>query len=418
MAMIQTSQMANGLTIASVNMADAHSVSVGVWVKAGARDELIGESGIAHFLEHMAFKGTTKRKAADIAVEIENVGGYMNAYTGREETAYYINLLPENLKMGVEMLSDILAESTLPSDEIERERGVIIQEIGQSVDIADEQVFDCFSTACYGTESFGLSILGSVDSVAGFSRDDLAGFMQRHYGAGQMIICASGALSHDYFSEVVHQYFANIQTAQTPERIAPKWLAGQQLVTRDLEQCHTVFGFQAPDMFSAHRYPMMVLSNLYGGGMSSRLFQQVREQRGLCYSIFSFAQMYSDTGVFGVYAGTSPKDMNEMMKVSAEALKDCCVNLKEEEIIRSKQQLKAAVLMSRDSVSAMMKITATHLTLFGSVIDKDTIIADIEKVTLEDVSALARMVLTTAKPSLSIVGPSVETVDINQLFKL
>ena len=316
MAIIETSKMDNGLTLASVGMANSNSVSLGVWIKAGARDERTGEVGVAHFLEHMAFKGTQSRTALSIAKDIEDVGGFINAHTAREETAYYINLLPEHLEMGFEILSDILLNSTLPAEEIERERGVIIQEIGQSIDAPDDYVFECFSRACYGQHTLGNSILGTTDSVSRFTAPELAGFMQRYYGAEQMVICAAGPITHHQLTGLASQYFDKLKQADAPQRVAPEFLSTRHSASRDLEQCHAVFGFQAPDARSSQRYPLMVLSNLYGGGMSSRLFQQVREERGLCYSIFSFAQMFTDTGLFGVYAGTSDKDFDEMLEVS------------------------------------------------------------------------------------------------------
>ena len=415
MAVIETSKMDNGLTLASVGMATSNSVSLGVWVGAGARDERSQEVGVAHFLEHMAFKGTQSRTALSIAKDIEDVGGFINAHTAREETAYYINLLPEHLEMGFEILSDILLNSTLPVEEIERERGVIIQEIGQSIDAPDDYVFECFSRACYGQHTLGNSILGTTDSVSGFTAPELAGFMQRYYGAEQMVICAAGPITHQQLSGLSSQYFDKLKQADAPQRVAPEFLSTRHIASRDLEQCHTVFGFQAPDARSRWRYPLMVLSNLYGGGMSSRLFQQVREERGLCYSIFSFAQMFTDTGLFGVYAGTSDKDVDEMLEVSLAALKACRTELNQEEIDRSKQQLRAAVLMRRDSVSSMMDTTARHLALFDRVFECEEMLAAIEKVSRADVAELAHLITSGPAPSLSIVGPANSQIDIQDM---
>ena len=415
MAIIETSQMENGLTLASVGMASSHSVSLGVWVKAGARDERNDEIGIAHFLEHMAFKGTKSRSALSIAKDIEDVGGFINAHTAREETAYYINLLPEHLEMGFNILSDILLNSTLPAEEIERERGVIIQEIGQSIDAPDDHVFECFSRSCYGQHTLGNSILGTTDSVSSFTATELSGFMQRHYGAAQMIICVAGPVSHAQVSALASQYFGPLGKANNPTRHLPEFLSTRHIASRDLEQCHTVFGFQAPDACSEWRYPLMVLSNLYGGGMSSRLFQQVREERGLCYSIFSFAQMFTDTGMFGVYAGTSDKTVDEMMEVSLTALKACQSDLSQEEIDRAKQQLRAAVLMRRDSVSSMMDITARHLALFGRVFERDEMLAAIDKVSRDKVAELAAQIISGPAPSLCVVGAASSQMQIKDM---
>ncbi len=415
MAEIKTSQLDNGLTLAAVQMPDMHSVSIGVWVKAGARDERADETGIAHFLEHMAFKGTKRRSAFDIAREVEDVGGFMNAHTGREETAYYIGLLPEHIELGFDVLSDIVIHSSLPENEIERERGVILQEIGQANDTPDDYVFECFSTSCFGSHTLGQSILGTTESVSGFCQKDLSGYMSRHYGAEQMIVCVAGNISHLQAEKLVQRYFADLPEASTPLRIPPKWHSKHFIGERDLEQCHTVFGFSAPSALSNWRYAMMVLSNLYGGGMSSRLFQQVREERGLCYSIFSFAQMFVDTGVFGVYAGTSADKVNEMLEVSLAELKQCKDTISADEMERAKQQLRSAVLMRRDSVSSMMETTARQLAIFGQITDKNQLLHEIDKVSISDVSGLVEMLASTAKPSLAMVGTADDVMSIDDM---
>ena len=398
------SQLENGLTVASAHMPDVHSVAVGVWVKAGSRDEEDGLTGVAHFLEHMAFKGTAARDAVQIAREVEDVGGFMNAHTSREETAYYINLLPEHMELGVDILSDILTASTLPSHEIERERGVIIQEIGQSLDTPDDLVFELFNKACFGEHTLGQSILGTQETVSSFRQADLAGFMSRFYGSNQMIVCAAGQLDHDRFAGLVRDRFSGVTLSEEPGRDTPSWQAGSNRADRDLEQTHTVFGFSAPGIRSAQRFDMMVLANLYGGGMSSRLFQKVREERGLCYSIFAFSQMLSDAGVFGVYAGTSQAQANEMLEVCAAELKDCLINISTDELSRSKQQLKAAVLMRLDSVSASLDSLARQIALFGEPRDMDGMIREIEAVSQDSLHALVAQ-LITSRPAMATVGP-------------
>ena len=411
------SRLENGLTVASTHMPDAHSVALGVWIKAGARDESEGLNGVAHFLEHMAFKGTRNRDAAHIAREVEDVGGFMNAHTSREETAYYINLLPEHLDLGVEILSDILTASTLPKHEIERERGVIIQEIGQSLDTPDDLVFELFNKACFGDHTLGQSILGTQQTVSSFGQQELMGFMDRFYGSNQMIVCAAGLLNHEEFVVLVGERFSSLTISAVPDRSMPVWQAGDSRADRDLEQTHTVFGFSAPGITTAQRYDMLVLANLYGGGMSSRLFQKVREDRGLCYSIFAFAQMMSDTGVFGVYAGTSEETANEMLKVCAAELTDCLSNIQTDELLRSKQQLKASVLMRLDSVSATMDSLGRHITLFGKAQNKDQLIRSIEAVSIESLSILTAQIIA-GRPAMAAVGPVSAVMDVTDLSDL
>ena len=404
-------RLKSGLRVATYNLPHAHSVSVGIWVGAGARDETESEQGIAHMLEHMAFKGTHKRTAQQIAIEVENVGGYMNAHTSREETAYYIRVLPEHTELALDILVDIVGNSTLPEDEIERERGVIIQEIGQAMDTPDDLVFDRFTSACYHNQSFGKAILGTVDTVSGFSQADLHGFLQRHYGAQQMLIVAAGPVEHDAFVAMVEAASGTITMVPGAARQTPKWTAGTDIVQRDLEQTHILFGLPCAGAASEDRFATMLLSNLYGGGMSSRLFQQVREERGLCYSIFSFAQMYSDGGVLGVYAGTSPEQADEMLHVASAALTDIISALDEAELNRAKAQLRAALLMGQESVTGMAESLARQILLRGEPTPTEVNLAGIDSVSVADIQALVVNLLNDSAPVLATVGPSAQMMD-------
>ena len=408
MTLATLSTLANGLRVATRRMPHATSVSVGIWVKAGARDEREAEQGIAHMLEHMAFKGTKRRDAQAIATEVEDVGGYMNAHTSREETAYYLRLLPEHLSLGVDILADILTESTLPEIEIERERGVIIQEIGQSVDTPDDLVFDLYARSAYVDHTLGRPILGTIDSVSNFGRGDLNGFLSRHYGAGQMLVCAAGAVTQDELVACIEGRLGGLQTATDTIRKAPVWSAGRQVVKRDLEQTHVVLGLPGLAANDEDRFALMALSTLFGGGMSSRLFQQVREKRGLCYSIFSFANMQSDSGNFAIYAGTSADQVDEMLGVVCDELRDVASGVSGAEVNRAKAQLRASLLMARESVAGCGDALARQITLFGKPSDDAELLAAIDDVNEERVSQLAAHLIATAPPALAAVGPSVD----------
>ena len=397
--------LGSGLRVASRALPQAQSISVGIWVNAGARDEGDSEMGIAHMLEHMAFKGTKRRSARDIATEVENVGGYMNAHTSREETAYYLRLLPEYLDMGIDILADILTEPTMPDEEIERERGVIIQEIGQSQDTPDDIVFDMFARASYGDHTLGRPILGSVDSVSGFSRDNLKGFMSRHYGAGQMLVTASGAVAHDDFVRRVEARLGDVAGATDTRRMAPVWQGGRHVEVRDLEQTHLVIGLPSFGARDDRRFALLVLSTLFGGGMSSRLFQEVREKRGLCYSIFSFASMYSDSGHFGVYAGTSAEQADEMLTVTAQQLADLAAGVGEAELNRAKAQLRASLVMARESVSGCGDALARQIMLFGAPVDDSDLLEQIAAVDAEAVRAVAAGLIGGGLPAIAAIGP-------------
>ncbi len=413
--MINVSDLGNGLKVATRSMPHATTLSIGIWVNAGARDEKDDEQGLAHMLEHMAFKGTKRRDARAIATEVENVGGFMNAHTSREETAYYLRLLPEHLDLGIDILADILTESTLPINEIERERGVIIQEIGQSLDTPDDLVFDLFAAACYEGHTLGRPILGTVDSVSAFSQQDLEAFLRRHYGARQMLFCATGALEHDDLLCRVGARLGMIGDASFVSRQPAPWAAGRKLVKRDLEQSHVVFGLPAAVESMADRFSMMALSTLYGGGMSSRLFQQVREKRGLCYSIFSFAALHSDGGTFAVYAGTSPGKVDEMLSVCAGELAALAGGVEENEVARAKAQIKANLLMSRESVSGCADALARQIMLFGHPQPDAELLHAIDKIDGTKIAEMAAGIIAGGTPSMACVGPSMGLMPNSEL---
>ena len=410
--------LSNGITVASLTMPGAHSVNIGIWIKAGARDELSSEHGIAHMLEHMAFKGTATRNAKDIAVEVESVGGSMNAYTAREETAYYIRILPEHMTLAVDVLFDILTQSSLPEDEIERERGVILQEIGQCLDTPDDVVFENFSQAAFDNHTIGKSILGTAESVSAFGRSDLQGFMSRYYGGAQMVVCATGAVSHQALLDEVHKRSGHVREAVKPVRHTPQWTGGRIIQQRQLEQSHVIMGLSALPATDDDRYAMMLLSSLYGGGMASRLFQQVREERGLCYSIFSFAQIYSDTGIFGIYAGTAADDVNEMLSVSCRALHDMRDDMTDEEIERGKSQMRAGILMAQESVSGMTDSMARQLLLFGHVRAPQDVAEQVASLRKDDVVRVIERLTKQAMPTLSVIGPSDDVMSNDDMRQL
>ena len=414
---IRVSKLGNGLKIATRSMSHATTVSIGIWVDIGARDEHEDEQGIAHMLEHMAFKGTKRRNAQAIATEVENVGGFMNAHTSREETAYYLRLLPENLDLGVDVLADILTESTLPTEEIERERGVIIQEIGQSLDTPDDLVFDLFAAACYEGHTLGRPILGTVDSVSAFSRQDLEAFLRRHYGAGQMLVCAAGAVEHDDLVRRIDARLGTIGDATFATRQPASWMAGRKLEKRDLEQSHIVFGLPTSVESMGDRFSLMALSTLYGGGMSSRLFQQVREKRGLCYSIFSFAALYSDGGTFAVYAGTSARDADEMLAVCAGELAAVASGVTDDEVARAKAQIRANLLISRESVSSCADALARQIMLFGHPQQDKKLLEAIDAIDGSRIAAMAVDLIAAGTPSVACVGPSLDLMSNDDLGK-
>lgn len=400
----------SGLVVASTNMPHANSLAIGIWLLVGSRDERPDEHGIAHMLEHMAFKGTERRDAETIARQVEDIGGFINAHTSREETAYYIRLLPEHLEFALDMLVDILTQSTLPDTEIAREKGVIIQEIGQANDTPDDIVFDQFQSLCYPQHPVGRPILGTIDSVSGFGRSNLSGFMNRYYGAGNMILSAAGRVDHDDLMTQVDAIEQKlIRTVDVPDRRTPKWPdqqdKRQDILIRELEQTHLVFGWPVAPTNDHDRWALRALSILYGGGMSSRLFQEVREKRGLCYSVFSFGQMMSDCGVFGVYAGTDAKDGNELITVAMDQLAHLAQKTTGDELERAKAQMRSAVLMGRESVMNICEMMPREWIRYGELKDANSQLNAINAIDQHHIEQLSQNILAEY-PVLAAIGDS------------
>ena len=402
----------NGMTIINDEM-DVESASIGVWIGAGSSNEKKDECGIAHMLEHMAFKGTKNRNAEKIAREIEDVGGDINAYTSKEITAYYLKVLRENAELGVEILSDIIKNSTFPKEEIERERGVIISEIGQSYDAPDDRVFENFTKTAYKNQPMGRPILGTKETVSGFQKSNLKLFLNSNYTPENMVVSMSGNLNKDKFFKIVEEKFSDIKNDNKPEKVNSEWTAGFIAEDRDLEQTQLVFGVEGLKNIDINRFSLRALSIILGGGMSSRLFQEIREKKGLCYSIFSFTQMQNSSGVFGFYAGTSPKDVDYLLESSLTELKKIKNFISTEELNKAKAQMKSGFIMGHESNSSRSEYFAKNMINFGKIIGTDEIIESIEKISINSIYDLCDKLLTSANPVLSVIGP-----DANSLKKL
>ncbi|NJR13175.1 MAG: insulinase family protein [Phyllobacteriaceae bacterium] len=311
MSELRVDRLPNGITVASERIPHLESVSVGFWFKAGARNERAAEHGIAHLLEHMAFKGTSRRSAEQIAVDIENVGGEINAATSTENTSYFARVLKDDLPLAVDILCDILTDSVFDTDELEREKHVILQEIGAAHDTPDDVVFDRFTEQAWLNQTVGRSILGTPDSVRAISSDELRRFVAREYFGERMVIVAAGNVDHDALVRMISDKLGSMpRTSGAPTLITPaRYTGGEFREARDLVDAQIVLGFEGKANLARDFYASQVLAMLMGGGMSSRLFQEVREKRGLVYSIYTFAAPYSDGGLFGIYAGTGEDDL-------------------------------------------------------------------------------------------------------------
>ncbi len=401
---VEVSKLANGLHVVTHAMPHLETVAIGIWVKAGARDELPEENGIAHFLEHMAFKGTKRRGAQAIAEEIESAGGEINAATGMETTTYYARVLKNDWKLALDILSDIFLHSTLDEAELERERDVILQEIAAAKDQPDDLVFDLAQAASYGDHPLGRSILGPESLVGTMTRDQMMAWRNRNYWASRIVVCAAGKIDHQELARETEKLFGHLEEGHAPQRHSPIFGSFAQTEQKPLDQTHIVLGFPAPNYRDPRIYQMQVLSSLLGGGMSSRLFQEVREKRGLCYSVFSFGTSYEDVGQLGVYAATSPDHTQELIDVSSTVMMSTAESISTGEVDRAKAQLKASLVMNLESASSRADQIARQFLAFGKIPDMATLMERIEAVTPEDVRALAQAIFTATKPSLSAVG--------------
>ncbi|MBT5187305.1 MAG: insulinase family protein [Kordiimonadaceae bacterium] len=415
---VEITKLDNGLRVVSDIMPHVETVTVGTWVDVGSRFETPNENGLSHMLEHMAFKGTERRTALDIAEEVENVGGYLNAYTSREHTTYYARLLKEDLELGIDVLGDILQNSTFEADELERERGVIIQEIGQAEDTPDDIVFDLLQSAAYVEQPLGRPILGTTDLVNSFKPDDLDNYMSGHYKAEQMAVVAAGNLNHSEFVSMVSDHFGGLDLKRDHSKEKAVYSGGESRVEKELEQVNLLFGLDGLSFDDPDYYTSQVMSMIFGGGMSSRLFQEIREKRGLVYSIYSYMASYVDGGTFAVHAGTGPDQVSELVPVVAEELHKLTAKVSDQEVERAKAQLKAGLLMSLENTTSRMEQLGHQQMIFGKHIPREETLKKIDIVDGDAIMKCTARILNGSDLSLGAIGPLDTLADYDTIAKL
>lgn len=401
---IRTTTLENGLHVVSDPMSTVESVSLGVWVGVGTRHEKKEVNGVSHLLEHMAFKGTRRRTAIAIAEEIEAVGGHINAYTTRESTAYYVRVLKEDVPLGVDLVADILQHSTMENEELERERTVILQEIHQARDTPDDVVFDNFQQAAYPDQPLGRQVLGDAGIVGAMSRETIIDYMSAHYNAGSMVLAAAGRVDHDLLVELAGNAFSSLPQGSRARREDGRYTGGENIEERKLEQAHLLLGFEGVGYRDPDFYALAVLSTLFGGGMSSRLFQEIREKRGLVYSIYSFGSSYSDGGLFGIYAGTGEKETAELVPLICEEIRKMTDGVGADELNRARAQIKASILMGLESSSSRCEQLARQMLVFGRPLPTPETVAHIEAVDAEAILRIARRIFASPL-TLAALGP-------------
>jgi predicted Zn-dependent peptidase len=398
-------ELPNGLRIVTEAMPGFASAAVGVWVGAGARHEAAEQNGVAHFLEHMAFKGTRRRSALRIAEEIEDVGGYINAYTSRETTAYYARVLREDVPLALDVVADILLEPAFDASEMEVERGVILQEIGQALDTPDDVIFDWLQEEAYGDQPMGRTILGPAERVEAFERADLARFVSERYGPGEMVVAAAGAVDHEAIVRLAERHFGHLEPRPRVETAPARFTGGERRVVRPLEQAHFALALEGPGWRDDDLYTSQIQATALGGGMSSRLFQEARERRGLCYAVFAQAHAHDDTGLFTVYAGTSEAKLAELAELTLDELRRAADDMTAAEVARARAQMRAGLLMGLEGPSARAERLARVVAIWGRVPPVAESLARIDAVTTGDVRDLTARMAEGGRVALALYGP-------------
>jgi predicted Zn-dependent peptidase len=402
---VEVTHLSSGLAVVTDSMPHLESAALGVWVGAGSRDERPDEHGISHLLEHMAFKGTSRRSAREIAEQIEAVGGDLNAGTSSESTAYYARVLRADVPLALDVLSDILSDPAFDPDELQREQNVIVQEIGAAEDDPDDLVWERLQATAFPDQPIGRSILGTRETVRSFDRSRLAAYLARNYRAPNMVIVAAGAVEHGAVLGEVERRFAGFAGPQAPAPEPARFVGGSHVEPRDLEQVHVALAMQGLPQRDPNLFSLQVFTMVLGGGMSSRLFQEVRELRGLCYAIHAFHAPYSDTGMFGLYAGTDAADLSELMRVVVGEITAAAETVTETEVARAKAQMKAGLLMALESSGARAEQLARQMLNWGRPIPLDEIVTRIEAVTVESARAAGRALIARGRPAVAALGP-------------
>ncbi len=412
---VELHTLSNGLRIVVESMPGLQSASIGLWVSAGGRHERAEQNGIAHFLEHMAFKGTARRSALQIAEEIEDVGGYINAYTSREVTAYYARVLKDDVPLAVDLIADIVLNPAFDPTEIEIERGVILQEIGQAADTPDDIIFDWLQEEAFPEQPLGRTILGPAERVRGFHRGDFDRFVAEHYGPSELILSAAGGVDPAEILRLAEAAFGHLEACPPTTAEPARFAGGEKRVVKDLEQAHFTLALEAPGYRSDDIHTAQIYATALGGGMSSRLFQEIRERRGLCYTIYAQVGAFDDTGMLTVYAGTSGEQIGDLVDLTLQELRRSAEDMGAGELDRARAQMKAGLLMGLESPSARAERNARLVAIWDRVPPLEETVARIDAVSLEGLRAHAASLATSGRSAMALYGPVAGAPDITRI---
>jgi predicted Zn-dependent peptidase len=401
---VELTTLKSGINVLTDAMPHLETASLGVWVASGSRDERRDEHGISHFLEHMAFKGTRRRTARQIAEEIEAVGGDLNAATGAESTAYYARVLKQDVPLALDVLSDILSEPAFEQSEVVREQSVIVQEIGAVADTPDDLIFEYLNEIAFPDQPLGRSILGTPKTVRSFDDGKLRDYLGRNYRGPDIVVAAAGAVDHAAVLAEVEKRFGSFNGPASPMPEPAKFGGGTRVEKRELEQVHIALAMPGLAVTDPGLFSLQVFASVLGGGMSSRLFQEAREKRGLCYSIYSFHMPYTDVGMFGLYAGTDAADTSELMRVVVDEIASTAETLSEPEVARVKAQMKVGLLMALESSSARVEQVARQMLTRGRPIPVEELVEKVDAVTVESARAAGRTLISRGKMATAVLG--------------
>ncbi|GAB4405906.1 MAG: pitrilysin family protein [Thermodesulfovibrionales bacterium] len=396
----------NGIPLVVERIRNLHSVSLGIWVKVGSRFEMPEKNGISHFLEHMFFKGTRKRSAKDIAVEIDSVGGDLNAFTSRETTTFYVKVLDSHIDRGIDLLTDIFLHSTFPEDDIEKEKRIVKEEIKMVEDTPDDYIHDLFYQTVWGHDGIGQPVLGRRETIKTFTREDLIGHIRKYYGTKDTVIACAGNFEPDRLLYALNQTLGGLRRGSEPKRgVTPDVKPVAAVYTKDLSEVHICLGVKGIPQASPDRYALYLLNAILGAGASSRLFQEIREKKGFAYSIYSFIASYMDTGLWAVYAGTSRKRVVEVIEMIIKEMKGLKDTITDTELQRAKDQLKGNLILGLESTSSRMQNIARQEIYYGRYFSPEDIIKEIDAVDIGQVKALADALVAKDSVALTVFGP-------------
>lgn len=409
--MFRKEYLINGVPVVMESLKNMRSVVIGIWVRVGSRNEQPEQNGISHFLEHMFFKGTKRRTAKDIALETDSLGGELNAFTSRETTTFYVKVLDEFIEKGLDLLSDIFMNSVFPDEDIEKEKKIIKEEIKMVEDTPDDYIHDLFNQTIWGHSGIGQSVLGRRETIKMFTRDNLMAHIKKYYGTRDIVISCAGNFDHEHLLALLNKNLGHLRRGSEPERgDPPDFHSTLRIISKELSEAHLCLGFKGIHQSSKERYSLFTLNTILGAGVSSRLFQEIREKRGLAYAIYSFIASYSDTGLWGIYAGVSRKRVREVIDLALKEMYHLSDTITEGELQRAKNQLKGNIILGLESTSSRMNNIARQEIYHGKYFSPREIMDEIDAITLHQVRDLASRVVRRDMLALTVYGPVQEEI--------